>query len=421
MKFRLFLYSYINYFFLFGAINIGYANKEVYYGIVSNNPRPLLSLLLGISFWLSILIGMLFLIIIWYTCASKWSVVIRRQMEHSLSFFPYITAMIIFLSFVIIFSSSQSDILWHWINLEYLLPSENILTQDPLLNSKLFFLNKEFLIIRLFFYLYVLQALSFILRRSSFVLDREHNASLYKFIIGLSILGLPICAITTTFAIFDLFMSLSYRWFSSSYGIWFFSTSIRSALSVVTISSYFSSKRNKVLYDIYNSNHTYYLACLSLGFTAFWAYISFSQYFIIYNSNLPEEIFWFSMRIFDTNHSELGYYHLRVYFLIFGYFIIPFFYLMSYGNKIFNKSLSLMSCLILCFHLFDLYFNIMPMQTNIYRFIDCDIVSMRVVVCDISIILGTGSLFVWRFIKSIKKSIGLPLNDPFIRESISIS
>ena len=35
---------------------------------------------------------------------------------------------------------------------------------------------------------------------------------------------------------------------------------------------------------------------MMLAFTIFWAYISFSQYFIIYNANIPEETFWYVIR-----------------------------------------------------------------------------------------------------------------------------
>ncbi len=40
--------------------------------------------------------------------------------------------------------------------------------------------------------------------------------------------------------------------------------------------------------------NTYYMiGSLFLAFTVFWAYISFAQYFIIWNANMPEETFWY--------------------------------------------------------------------------------------------------------------------------------
>ena len=35
-----------------------------------------------------------------------------------------------------------------------------------------------------------------------------------------------------------------------------------------------------------------------LAFVMLWAYFSFSQYLIIYSGNLPEEITWYTRRLF---------------------------------------------------------------------------------------------------------------------------
>ena len=52
--------------------------------------RPIMSWLIGIGFWLSIALGMLFLIQIWYVFHARWPVIIRRQCEHFISAFPYL-------------------------------------------------------------------------------------------------------------------------------------------------------------------------------------------------------------------------------------------------------------------------------------------------------------------------------------------
>jgi len=40
----------------------------------------------------------------------------------------------------------------------------------------------------------------------------------------------------------------------------------------------------------------YFLGSLLFAFTVFSAYIHFSQYFVIWNANMPEETFWYVLR-----------------------------------------------------------------------------------------------------------------------------
>src|SRR5690606_3212846 len=97
------------------------------------------------------------------------------------------------------------------------------------------------------------------------------------------------------FLAFDLFMSLSYHWFSTMYGVWFFTVCMRAGLCGTVLLCNVAAVRGW-LGGLYNSSHNYFLGSLMLAFTVFWAYITFSQYFLIYNANIPEETFWFNMR-----------------------------------------------------------------------------------------------------------------------------
>ena len=52
--------------------------------------RPIMSWLIALGFWLSIAIGMLFLVQIWYVFHARWPTIIRRQCEHFMAAFPYL-------------------------------------------------------------------------------------------------------------------------------------------------------------------------------------------------------------------------------------------------------------------------------------------------------------------------------------------
>ena len=52
---------------------------------------------------------------------------------------------------------------------------------------------------------------------------------------------------------------------------------------------------------VLNTNHFHSIGQLMLAFTVFWAYVTFSQYFLIWNANVPEETFWYNLR--ELNHD----------------------------------------------------------------------------------------------------------------------
>ena len=97
-----------------------------------------------------------------------------------------------------------------------------------------------------------------------------------------------------------------------------------------------------------------------MAFTVFWAYISFSQYFLIYSANIPEETFWYNIREINPNTGETSAWFWVSMGLIFGHFFFPFLYLLFYKNKINGGRIAFIALWILAFHLLDLYWNIIP-------------------------------------------------------------
>ena len=57
------------------------------------NPKTrqgFLNLLISLSFWRYIALGLLFITQIWYVFHARWPTIIRRQCEHFLSVFPWL-------------------------------------------------------------------------------------------------------------------------------------------------------------------------------------------------------------------------------------------------------------------------------------------------------------------------------------------
>ena len=77
-------------------------------------------------------------------------------------------------------------------------------------------------------------------------------------------------------------------------------------------------QRTTALRELVKDKTYYMIGSLLFAFTVFWAYISFSQYFIIWNANMPEETFWYVLREQGT------WWFTGAIMIIFGHFFIPF-------------------------------------------------------------------------------------------------
>ena len=98
------------------VLGLGGGLVGLFQGLQSGDKAPFLGWLWGCSFWLSIAIGMLMLIMIFRIFNSKWSPVVRRQQEHALSAFPWLGLCLLPLLLVAWFGKDQAGILWSWIN-----------------------------------------------------------------------------------------------------------------------------------------------------------------------------------------------------------------------------------------------------------------------------------------------------------------
>jgi len=165
------------------------------------------------------------------------------------------------------------------------------------------------------------------------------------------------------------------------------------------------------------------LACLSLAFTVFWAYISFSQYFLIYSANIPEETFWYVIREINPNTGEQSGWFWVSMGLIFGHFFFPFLYLLFYQNKVNGPRLVFIVSWILVFHLLDLYWNIIPgreISPGAYVGFEARPVLGTHLVWGIFSLVGIGCLCAWSVLKSFTSQAAeiIPIRDPRILDSL---
>ena len=130
-----------------------------------------------------------------------------------------------------------------------------------------------------------------------------------------------VLALTQTFASIDWIMSLTPHWYSTMFGVYFFAGSFVGFIALLSVVAA-AMRRAGLLDTVISAEHLHDIGKFLFAFTAFWAYIAFSQFFLMWYANLPEETIWYKARIEGS--------WLTVSLLLMaGHFVVPFFYLMG--------------------------------------------------------------------------------------------
>ncbi|TVP77786.1 MAG: hypothetical protein EA353_09675 [Puniceicoccaceae bacterium] len=379
--------------------------------------RPIMSWLISLAFWLSIVVGMLFLVQIWYVFHARWPTIIRRQCEHCFAALPWL--LLLFLPLLAIpFLHENPGLLWKWMDGNNAIPGQITVAEDPFFQWKEPYLNIGFFTFRALGSFLIFIGIAALLRKWSFDADKTGNINNTHYARRLSALGLFLCATGATVASIDWFKSLEYHWFSTMYGVWFFSAAIRAALSAIIILCVILAAKG-YLKGILKQAHRYDVACMMLAFTVFWAYISFSQYFLIYSANIPEEVFWYNIREKNFDGTVNSWWWVSM-GLIFGHFLTPFLLLLWYKTKVVVWRTVAVSAWILGFHLLDLYWNIVP-----GKIVDAAITEgylvrqFSVTFYDVAALVGIGGICIFAMCRSMGKAEPIPVRDPNILTSIN--
>jgi len=407
-----------NRFLIAALVLIGLSLVGLFTGSAADPARPFLGYLLGFAFWQSILIGMLFLLMIWWMFDAGWSVVIRRQLEHAMGAFPLMGLLFLPLVLLSLGTHEGGPVAWIWMHGNApVAGGHGTVSEDVLYLHKQGYLNKSFFVVRYVLYFAVWIGLAHCFRKWSLAMDESGDHKYIHRSRRLAAVGLFLCAFATSFAAIDWFKSLNYHWFSTMYGVWFFSACFRAALSATVLFMFYQATREDGLKGILKPAHYYLMGCLMLAFTVFWAYISFSQYFLIYNANIPEETFWYNMREVFKDGTRNSWWWVSM-GLIFFHFFFPFLWLLWYKNKFANK-LKFIAIWILAFHLLDLYWNIIPQKLVKEDGHGYIVRQFGINWVDVTMFLGVGALVLWVFFRNAARFRPIPIRDPRIQESIN--
>ena len=289
-------------------------------------------------FFLSLCVGCWFLVIIHHLFDAGWSVPIRRVAEHGANLlFP--TMAVLFVPIALL-----APKIYHWMQIS---PEG-----DHALHSKEALLNKTswYVISGVIFLLWWLIPRR--LRAWSLQQDKTGAAECtFKMRFWASV-GVVAFAITVTLAIILWSKSLQHNWFSTMYGVYYFAESVWTTLATIYVLMNVL-KRSGPLAHVITNRQVHDLGVLWFAFTVFYAYIHFSQYFIIWNANIPEETFWYL-------HRESGSWWGFGMLLIFGHFFVPFLALLRIDAKMWLPLTFALASWAWLMHFVDVSFNVMP-------------------------------------------------------------
>lgn len=356
-------------------------------GLFANAPQFRYSYLMAFMFFLSIMLGSLILIILFHLFDSGWSTPIRRVLEQMACLAPYLG--ILFIPIAL-----YAGHMFEWMKME---AAGNL---DHALHAKHAFLNRPFFYIRAVIYFSIWTWLAFSFRKFSLAQDKDGAAVHTRKMRVYSGFGIWLFALTTTGAAVDWMKSLMYEWFSTMYGVWYFAASVWVALGTLYGLTYLLSQgplkpfvRHKLFHNI---------GVLMFAFTVFHAYISFSQYLIIWSGAIPEETFWYVLR-------EQGSWRFIGYTLIFGHFLVPFLMLLRIDVKVNGLMMMVICVWFWMMHFIDISYNISP-ALNKSGFVLSWI--------DIGCMLLLGGLLAHVLFRNLARHPVYPLKDPRLHESI---
>ena len=339
------------------------------YGFVDNKQQFAYSYLTAFMFFLSIGLGSLFLVLVHHLFDAGWSAPIRRYLEHlSCLLFPWLAIAFIPIGFL-------AMEIYPWMHADphadHALHAKAALFNKPMwyTASVVLFLLWGWLTHRLRYWSLQQDKSGTAAFEGKLVFPENLMAGFTRNFQGLSFekdnqqvmctrmmrihagYGVVLFAFSLTLGSILWMKSIQHQFFSTMYGVYYFAGSVWLSISTAWIIGRILKARGHL--PQLHKLQFYHLGTMLLAFTVFYAYIHFSQYFLIWNAAVPEETFWYVMR-------EKGTWMYVGVALIVGHFVIPFLALLRIDGKLTNKLMVPVFVWVVLMHYMDMTFNVMP-------------------------------------------------------------
>jgi hypothetical protein len=307
-------------------------------GFINDPVRFHRSYLVAFAYVAAAGLGAFFFVMVQYLTGSAWSVTMRRIMENIMVTLP--VGMILFIPVAL----GLKDI-YPWMD-------RAMVAADPVLKQKAGYLSENFFILRAYIMFALWSIWIFAIYYQSTKQDKEHSARQMNVIARWSAPGLFLVVVVGSFAAFDWLMSLEPKWYSTIFGLYILAGGALTFMSFVTLIC-LGFRRAGILKKSITPEHYHDLGKWLFALTAFYTYMAFSQYLLIWYANLPEETIWY-------RHRMEGSWLPVSLAMPFIRFLIPFFILLCRPAKRSLKVIAGIAIWSIIVEYVDLYWVVMP-------------------------------------------------------------
>lgn len=385
------------------------------------------NLLINGFYFLGISLGALFFYALSFATETAWAVTLRRVMEGIFSFIPVAAVVLI----VVFFASSMHwNHIYHWMDeatvsefvAESTIDSDhptyfkdkeaaskaeeagtavvfNDAHYDEIIANKTAYLNTPFFWIRTIIYLGAFIFFARWFRKRSLEEDATGDVGLHFKGYKRGALFLVIFAVFSSTMSWDWIMSIDTHWFSTLFGWYVFSGMWVSAMNIIAIVALYLISKG-YLKEI-NSSHIHDVGKWIFALSFLWTYLWFSQFMLIWYSNIPEEVTYFTARIANYQVPFFG--------MMLINFIVPMVFLMSRDAKRNPRFLIFVGTIVFIGHFLDTYMLVTPGV----MFEDWDFGFL-----EIGLLLGFLGLFINRVLTTLTKAPLVPKESPYLDESL---
>ncbi len=355
-------------------------------------------LLVNGFFFLAIGLGALFFYALQYATETAWSALVKRIFEGIYSIIPYAGAVVVL---VLLVGSFGGHHIYHWMDHHVFEPLLEDGTANPhydkIIAGKAAYLNKPFFWIRTIVYLATFIIFARMFRKKSLLEDQVGGTEIHYWLYRRGALFLVFFAVFSSTLSWDWLMSIDTHWFSTLYGWYVFSGMwVTAMITAIIIVHYL---KGKGLLTELNDSHVHDLGKWMFALSFLWSYLWFSQFMLIWYSDIPEEVTYFKERIAEFQIPFFGMFLVN--------FIAPMLILMGRGAKRNATLLIGIGTLIFIGHWTDVYLLVIPGSVH----------HGSLGVLEVGSFLGFLGMFIFVVLRSISQAPLIPVNHPYIEES----
>jgi hypothetical protein len=352
--------------------------------------RPWSALYVAAFFFMMIALGALAFYAIQWAAQAGWSPVVFRVME---GITAYLLPGALIVLAIAVFAG---DHVFIWMNPDMVNPESD--SYDALVAGKSSWLNKPWFIIRGLIFITGWSLYRHFSRKFSIAQDTAEDNTNFKKGFRISAAFLVFFIYTESMMSWDWIMSVDPHWFSTLFGWYVFASMFVSGITVIALVTMYLKSRGFL--EHVNENHLHDLAKFMFAFSIFWTYLWFSQFMLIWYSNIPEEVTYFVTRFGDYQLPFLG--------MVVMNFVFPILMLMNADYKRIPWFVVMAGLVILAGHYIDIFNMIMPATVGDRWFIG---------IPEISSVLLFAGLFIFIVFTALTKAPLYAKGYPFAKES----